>query len=265
MAPQDTARRTQLAAALQALHGRVERACAAAGRDPSEVSLIAVTKTYPAADVVLLAELGVTDVGENRDQEAAAKAAAVHEAGVARLGHAAGAGLCDAVAADDRPALRWHYVGRLQRNKCASVVSYADVVHSVDSLRLVEALGTAARRHRDRVLDVLVQVSIDGDPSRGGAVDDAETPDADLWRVADAVADAEGLRLAGLMAVAPLDGDPERAFAGLAGLAARLRARHPAAVALSAGMSGDLEAAVKYGATHVRIGSALLGMRNTLR
>lgn len=245
MAPQDTARRIQLAAALDALRGRIGRACVAAGREPSEVRLIAVTKTYPARDVVLLAGLGVTDVGENRDQEAAAKAAAVRDAGEA--------------------GLRWHYVGRLQRNKCASVVGYADAVHSVDSLRLAEALGVASRRHRDRALDALVQVSIDGDPGRGGAVDGAATPENDLWRVTDAVADTDGLRLAGLMAVAPLGWEPERAFAVLAAFAARLRVRHPAADALSAGMSGDLEAAVKYGATHVRIGSALLGMRNTLR
>jgi pyridoxal phosphate enzyme (YggS family) len=218
------------------------------------VTLIAVTKTYPASDVMLLAGLGVTDVGENRDQEAAPKAAEVAAAGA---------------------AVRWHYVGRLQRNKCRSVVGYADVVHSVDSLRLATALDeaslraggsrTGGSRARDSPVDVLLQVSLDADPARGGAVPDAEDSDQDLWAVADAVAGARGLRLAGLMAVAPLDSEPERAFATLADLSARLRVDHPTATAVSAGMSGDLETAVRYGATHVRIGSALLGMRNTLR
>jgi len=244
------------------------------------VTLVAITKTYPASDVELLASLGVTDVGENKDQEAAAKAAAV-------------------------PAeLRWHFVGQLQRNKAKSVVRYADVVESVDSLRLVAALSKAAVEHRSSTVDILIQVSLDGDPSRGGAVasgtslsvrssslsvplsqpvvasspsapnrassdisgfPEAVDPERDLWRVADAVAAAEGLRLAGVMAVAPIGWDPDRAFKKLALIVERLRAKHPGAVVVSAGMSGDLEAAIKHGATHVRIGTSLLGMRNTLR
>jgi pyridoxal phosphate enzyme (YggS family) len=238
------ARRDHLAASLDEVRRRIARACTAAGRDPGSVTLVAVTKTYPASDVVLLAGLGVTDVGENKDQEAAAKAAAVRAEGV---------------------ALRWHFVGRLQRNKATSVVTYADVVESVDSTRLAGALSSAAARLRDRPLDVLVQVSIDGDPTRGGAVADGTDPDRDLWRVAAAVHEADGLRLGGVMAVAPREWEPERAFATLAGLADRLRAEHPGATALSAGMSGDLEQAVRHGATHVRIGTSLLGMRNTLR
>src|SRR5687768_6735048 len=189
------ARRTELAASLDEVRGRIGRACTAAGRDPGSVTLVAVTKTYPASDVTLLAGLGVTDVGENKDQEAAAKVAAV-----------------------DVP-LRWHFVGQLQRNKAKSVVTYADVVESVDSVRLAGALGAAAARLRDRPLDVLVQVSIDGDPDRGGAIAAGADPDRDLWRVAAAVAGAEGLRLAGVMAVAPREWEPERAFATLAELA----------------------------------------------
>jgi pyridoxal phosphate enzyme (YggS family) len=235
------ARRDQLAASLDEVRRRIGRACAAADRDPGSVTLVAVTKTYPASDVRLLAGLGVTDVGENKDQEAAAKAAAV-----------------------DLP-LRWHFVGRLQRNKARSVVTYADVVESVDSTRLAGALSSAAIRLRDRPLDVLVQVSIDGDPARGGAVAGGADPERDLWRVAAAVAGAEGLRLGGVMAVAPRGWEPSRAFAELAGLANRLRGEHPAARDISAGMSGDLEDAVRHGATHVRIGTSLLGMRNTLR
>jgi len=263
-------RRAQLAANLEEVRGRIARACTAVGRDPSSVTLVAITKTYPASDVELLASLGVTDVGENKDQEAAAKAAAVSA------------------------GLRWHFVGQLQRNKAKSVVRYADVVESVDSLRLVAALSKAAVDHRSSTLDVLIQVSLDGDPSRGGAVASLSVPslrsvstsspsavnhassdisdfpeevdpERDLWRVADAVASAEGLRLAGVMAVAPIGWDPERAFEELSRTVERLRAVHPGAEVVSAGMSGDLEAAIKHGATHVRIGSSLLGMRNTLR
>ncbi|MEU1685126.1 YggS family pyridoxal phosphate-dependent enzyme [Micromonospora sp. NPDC005707] len=237
-------RRAELAAGLARVRGRIADACAAAGRDRGEVTLVAVTKTYPAADVVALAGLGVTDVGENRDQEAAPKAAEAAAAGAAP---------------------RWHFIGQLQRNKARSVVRYADVVQSVDSVRLAAALDGAAAAARDRPLDVLVQVSVDGDPARGGALPDAADPDRGLGPVAAAVAGAGGLRLAGLMAVAPLGWEPDRAFARLAEVAARFRADHPGATVLSAGMSGDLEIAIGYGATHVRVGSALLGMRPTLR
>ncbi|BFU46018.1 YggS family pyridoxal phosphate-dependent enzyme [Krasilnikovia sp. MM14-A1004] len=237
-------RRTQLATARQEVLDRIARACAAAGRESAEVTLVAITKTYPASDVLLLAELGVTDVGENRDQEAAPKAAALAAAGA---------------------RVRWHFVGQLQRNKARSVARYADVVESVDSVRLAAALDRAAAEERSAPLDVLVQISVDGDAARGGAVAGAGDPDRDLWRVADTVAAADGLRLAGVMAVAPLDWEPDRAFATLSALAARLTERHPGATVVSAGMSGDLEVAVRHGATHVRIGSSLLGMRNTLR
>jgi uncharacterized pyridoxal phosphate-containing UPF0001 family protein len=250
----DVGRRAQLAASLDEVRARIARACAAAGREPDAVTLVAVTKTYPASDVLLLAELGVTDVGENKDQEAGPKAASV------RAEHA---------------SLRWHYVGQLQRNKAKSVVRYADVVESVDSVRLAAALDAAAARLRDAPLDVLVQVSIDGDPARGGALVDggaladdgllADGGERDLWRVADAVAGAGALRLGGVMAVAPLGWEPDRAFATLAKLAARMAAEHPGATTVSAGMSADLEQAVRHGATHVRIGTSLLGMRNPLR
>jgi uncharacterized pyridoxal phosphate-containing UPF0001 family protein len=156
--------------------------------------------------------------------------------------------------------LRWHYNGRLQRNEARSVVSYADVVESVDSERLAGALGkAAAAAGREAPLDVLIQVSIDGDPERGGAAGD------EVWRISDAVASSDVLRLSGLMAVAPLGWEPDRAFARLAEVRSRLVADHPGATVLSAGMSGDLEAAIRHGATHVRIGTSLLGMRNLLR
>lgn len=251
MTQDDQRRRAELARGLAVTRDRITAACAAAGRAPAEVTLVAVTKTYPAADVGRLADLGVTDIGENRDQEAAAKAASVSAAGI---------------------AVRWHFVGQLQRNKCRSVVRYADVVQSVDSVRLARTLAEAAARQRDLPLDVLVQVSIDGDVRRGGALaprDAGALPadaaaDRGLEATAAEIAAADALRLRGVMAVAPLTWRPEDAFARLQEIAAELRATHPGATAISAGMSADLEPAIRYGATHVRIGSALLGMRSAL-
>jgi PLP dependent protein len=233
--PADPAdRRATLITKLGAVDARIAAACDAAGRDRSDVVLVAVTKTFPASDVRMLADLGVTDVGESRDQEAAEKVGACADL-----------------------SLRWHFVGRVQTNKARSVTSYADVVHSVDRRRLVTALGNAAAA-AERDLDVFVQVSLDGDPTRGGVVE------ADLSRLADAVADTSRLRLLGLMAIAPLETDPRQAFDRLAELADRTRIDHPEAQWLSAGMSGDLEAAIAAGATHVRVGTGILGYRPVL-
>jgi hypothetical protein len=224
----------ELTAALAAVEQRLAAACLAAGRRREELVLVAVTKTRPASDVALLAGLGVLDVGESKDQEASAKAAELAEL-----------------------PLRWHFVGRLQRNKARSVASYAAAVHSVDRLPLVTALSDGAQRAA-RVVDAFVQVRLSDDTGRGGAAA-SEVP-----ALADAVARAPGLRLRGVMAVAPLGVAPEAAFAELAALAERLRAAHPDARAVSAGMSSDLEAAVAAGATHLRIGTALLGHRPPL-
>jgi len=227
-------RRDELALRLAGVRRRIAKACEAAGRDVSELTLIAVTKTRPAADVRLLRELGVADVGENRDAEAAPKAA-----------QCADLGLKD---------LTWHFIGQLQTNKCASVVRYASVVHSVDRPRLIRALGRAARG-AGREIQCLIEVSLDGDPARGGAVA------ADVPALAEALAAEEGLFLGGVMAIAPLSMTPADAFARLLVSAADVRAVRPAATVISAGMSGDLEAAVEAGATHLRIGTALLGDR----
>jgi uncharacterized pyridoxal phosphate-containing UPF0001 family protein len=158
--------------------------------------------------------------------------------------------------------VRWHFVGQLQRNKCNSVARYASMVHSVDGVRLTAALDRAALRG-PRSIEVLVQVSIDGDPARGGAIENpaTDTDDANLAGVLDAVAAADRLVLKGLMAVAPLGWEPRRAYARLAEIRARMLRDHPDATLLSAGMSGDVEEAIDYGATHVRIGTALLGNR----
>ncbi len=234
-------RRDELAAAAARVRARIVAACAAAGRDPAAVRLLAVTKTFPAADVALLADLGLRDVAEARDQEAAAKVAEVMA-------------LAPAV------PVRWHMVGRLQRNKSRSVARWAMQVQSVDSVRLVDALDRAARAaqqagEREGAVGVLVQASLDGDPVRGGC------PLPDLEALADRVAAAPGLRLEGVMGVAPLGVAPETAFAELAAAAQRLRRAHPGAAELSAGMSGDLEQAIARGSTCVRVGTALLGDR----
>ena len=230
----DPGRREELALRLAEVRGRIAKACEAAGREASELTLVAVTKTRPASDVRLLSELGVTDIGENRDAEAAPKAAECADLGLENL--------------------TWHFIGQLQTNKCASVVRYASVVHSVDRHRLIGALGKAARR-AGRVIECLVEVSLDGDPARGGAVA-GEVP-----ALAKALAAEEGLVLGGVMAVAPLSMPPAEAFARLRVSAAAVRGVRPDATVISAGMSGDLEAAVEAGATHLRIGTALLGDR----
>jgi PLP dependent protein len=226
-------RHDEVAANLAAVRGRIETACAEAGRDPDEVRLVVVTKYFPASDVRILADLGVTDVGENRHQEAQAKAAECADLD-----------------------LTWHFIGGLQSNKAAAVAAYADVVESVDRAKLVAGLDRGAHE-RDRAVDVLLQVSLDppGREGRAGA-----DPD-DLPALAAAVGEAGLLRLRGLMAVAPLGEDPATAFARLADVRRDFLVDHAHATWLSAGMSGDLEHAVRHGATHVRIGSAVLGPR----
>jgi pyridoxal phosphate enzyme (YggS family) len=226
-------RRAELAARLKALLERIAKACVAAGRDPGEVTLVAVTKTFPASDVRLLYELGVRDVGENRDQEAAPKSAQC---------------------GDLAPGLNWHFIGQLQTNKCASVVRYASFVHSVDRLHLVQVLGRQARR-AGRIVTCLVEVSLDHTEGRGGV------PEAEVGAVSAAVAAEENLVLGGVMAMAPLGVEPAQAFAPLPRIAGAVRAAYPEAVIVSAGMSADLEQAIAVGATHVRVGTALLGGR----
>ena len=234
----DDARRTEVAQRLAAVRARIDRASAMAGRSAADVRLVVVTKTFPASDVALLAALGVTDVGENRHPEARDKAAAG-----ATLG------------------LTWHFVGQLQANKAAAVAAYSDVVHSVDRLRLVSRLAAGADS-AGRRLGCLVQVSLDQPTAAGGR--GGATPE-DAMRVADALAQQSALTLLGVMAVAPLGAAAEPAFARLADIAARVRAEHQQAVWISAGMSADFETAIGHGATHVRVGSAVLGKRPPLR
>jgi pyridoxal phosphate enzyme (YggS family) len=230
----DDRRRAELVTALGAVRARIAEACEAVGRDQRDVTLIAVAKTFPASDVATLAGLGVIDIGENKDQEARAK---IEELAGQPLG------------------IRWHMVGRLQSNKARSVASYAHTVHTIDRPKLVRALAEAVAGRRPEPLDVFVQVSMDDDPERGGIAVDRVT------ELADAIAARSELRLRGVMTVLPIDTDPDAGYARLAEVSAALRAQHPDAHAISAGMSNDLDAAVRHGSTHIRVGTALLGRR----
>lgn len=237
-----TDRKGELAVNLAKVEERITAACTAAGRKREEVTLIVVTKTYPASDVRILSELGVRHVAENRDQDASPKAAEC----------------------SDLP-LTWHFVGQLQTNKVRSVAGYADVVQSVDRNRLVGALSKEAVR-QERELGCLIQVALDADESgrgqRGGV------GPGGIEELGELVARAPGLRLDGLMTVAPLTGPYAgrelAAFERLMDLSTDLRRAHPAANMVSAGMSADLEQAVAAGATHVRVGTAVLGVRPRL-
>ena len=230
----------------------------AAQQGSTAPTLIVVTKFHPAADVLRLRSLGVCDVGENRDQEAVAKATEV--------------------GAIDAHQLRWHFIGQLQKNKAKSVAAYAHSVQSIDRGSLVTALGNAMVRQQDatgrEALECFIQVDLSGaypdlalapqpdGPShsgRGGA-----TPSS-IAQLAAQIAQASGLRLAGLMAVAPLGVAPDPGFSLLGELSAKLVSEHPEATSISSGMSHDLEAALLAGATHLRVGSDILGPRPLVR
>ncbi len=225
-------RLSELATNLAEVKADIESACTEAGRNPNEVTLIVVTKTWPASDVELLAQLGVTDVGENRDQEAKVKFEQV------------------------QAKLTWHAIGQLQTNKAKSVANWADVVHSVDRTDLVSALAKAVVS-RTSDLKCLIQVNLDPNPrdERGGAFPD------EVLALADQISQTPGLTLSGVMGVAPLGEDPEPAFIKLAQISSQVVNKYPAAIWISAGMSGDYGIALKHGATHLRIGSSILGHR----
>jgi pyridoxal phosphate enzyme (YggS family) len=233
---EDDRRATELSENLRRVDQRIAAACAASGRDRDGVTLIVVTKFFPASDVRLLHALGVRHVGENRHQEAAAK----HEE-------------CRDL------DLTWHFIGGLQSNKSAAVGGWADVVQSIDRARLLTGLSRAAHE-RDRLLDVLVQVSLDEEETSGGR--SGAAPEAVLPLATDVLA-APGLRLRGVMGVAPLGAEPAAAFGTLAEVSGEVRSVVADATWISAGMSGDLEQAIACGATHVRVGTAVLGNRPT--
>ncbi|WP_203579238.1 YggS family pyridoxal phosphate-dependent enzyme [Microbacterium hibisci] len=221
-----------LAERLAAIDERIADAARAAGRDPSELTRIVVTKFHPAALVEELYALGVRDVGENRQQEFSRK--------VVEVGPLDG--------------LRWHFIGQAQTNKARAIRGAASVVHSLDRARLADALHAAAEPE-DAPLDVLLQVNLTDDPGRGGVAS------GDLEALATHTAGLASLRVRGVMAVAPLDEPPAPAFERLAGLAGIVRRVVPDAGWISAGMTADFAEAIAAGATHLRIGSAITGPR----
>lgn len=235
-------RRDEIARGLAETEQRISDACQAAGRNRDELTLVVVTKTHPASDVGILAELGVTDVGENRHPEAQLKMAELQT-----------------VANPAMTLPRCHFVGGLQTNKAGAVARYADVVHSVDRVRLAHSLSRGAET-AGRTLECLIQVDFDAtDPGRAGVVPSG------IPELADVIAGSEHVSLGGLMTVAPLGEDPAHHFEHLVRLSVELRADHPDATIISAGMSGDFEAAITAGATHLRIGRSVLGVRGSTR
>ncbi|WP_167101969.1 YggS family pyridoxal phosphate-dependent enzyme [Mycobacterium sp. DL592] len=237
-------RESELAAALTGLRDRLAAAASAAGRDAADIELLPITKFFPASDVEILWRLGCRSFGESREQEASAKIAEVQTATGAR-------------------DLHWHMVGQIQRNKAKSIAVWADTVHSLSTAKVAAALDRGVQQAiadgvRSTPVRVFLQISLDGDTARGG-VDIGDRAGVDA--MCDQIAGADGLRLVGLMAIPPLGADPDAAFSALAAEHQRVLGRHPQATELSAGMSGDLEAAVRHGSTCVRVGTALMGNR----
>jgi hypothetical protein len=209
-------RRDELAERLGEVQSKITR---------PDVTLIVVTKTYPVSDVQILHELGVRNFGENRNEEGLEKSAAV-----------------DAT---------WHFQGGIQSRKLRDITSWSDVIHSVDNLGHLLKLDSVSQRR----INIFLQLSLDGDPDRGGVIE------SELAALADAALATEHLRLLGLMCVPPVKADPRTAFTEIAGIHRRFIAQYPQATSLSAGMSGDFEIAMDCGATHIRVGSSILGSR----
>jgi len=222
-------RKEELSRTLADVHARIQEATARASRKSDEVTLIAVTKTYPISDVEILHELGVTHFGENRSAEGLEKSALV--------------------------SAHWHFQGQIQSNKIAAISSWAHTVHSLDDLSHVAKFDRAVGEIPDKRLDIFIQISLDGDASRAGVRGD------DLLALAHSISSTKNLDLVGLMVVPPVQAEPEKAFSEVAKIAQRFRNTFPTAQSLSAGMSGDYEIAIAHGATHIRVGSQILGPR----
>jgi PLP dependent protein len=246
-------RDVELAGALAAVRTRLAHAAEAAGRQARDIELLPITKFFPASDVVILRRLGCTDFGESREQEAA------HKVETVRASEAAG----NDSAAFPTGEIRWHMVGHIQRNKARAIARWAYAAHSVDSARLIAALGGGAEQElaagrRAAPLRVYLQVSLDGDAERGGVSIDKPDLIDELCAATHAI---DALEFAGLMGIPPLDWAADDAFARLQAERDRVQQSYAQRLGLSAGMSGDLEAAVRHGSTCVRVGTALMGQR----
>jgi pyridoxal phosphate enzyme (YggS family) len=222
-----------LAASLERVRERIATAAARAGRTPDEVTLVAISKTFPIDVLTMAVEAGATDLGENRAQELKEK--------VAALGDAA----------------RWHFVGHLQTNKVRAVVGAAALIHSVDRQELAEAISRRAVA-TEVVQDVLIEVNLSGEATKHG------TRPGDALGLARAARELDGIRVCGLMTMAPFSDDPETSrflFRDLARLRDEVAEVVPGATGLSMGMSRDFEIGIEEGATIVRVGEAIFGAR----
>ena len=216
-----------IAQRLAQVQSSIAAAAGTSGRDPKQITTIVVTKFHPISTIRELHDLGITDFGENRDQEASLKAEELNEL-----------------------ALHWHFIGQLQSNKAKNVVTYATAIHSLDRLSLVDALAKTGHQ-----VDAFIELNLTDDPGRGGV------QPAELERFAQATLAAETIRILGVMAVAPLGADPRATFARVRNESDKLRRVSPESTALSMGMSGDYVEAILEGATHLRIGTAITGNR----
>ena len=226
-------RKDQILSNLESVKEKISAAAQAAGRAPNEITLIAVTKTFPVSDLEILYELGVRNFGENRDQEAAPKVGVL-------------------------PAdITWHFQGGIQSNKLKSISNWASVIHSVDKFKYAQMISQFSV---DKTKEIFIQVSLDTLPQSREGVDPA-----DLMQLAEQIMSLPNLEVKGLMAVAPLDQPTEQAFVRLQQIQQKFIQLYPAASSLSSGMSGDYELAISLGATHVRIGSSILGNRSPIK
>ena len=224
-----TTRRIEIAENLAKVKERIAKAADVAKRDVGEITLIAVTKTFPVSDIEILYELGIRNFGENRDQEGSVKAPELPD---------------DAI---------WHFQGQIQSNKLKSIVNWADVVHSIDQFSHAQKLDSIGAKK-----DIFIQVALDQSENRGGI------QPSELLNFVESLTALSNLRILGLMAVAPLGEEPDSAFNRLSEISKNLLAIHPGMRAISAGMSNDFEVAISNGATHIRIGSQILGVRQPL-
>jgi pyridoxal phosphate enzyme (YggS family) len=222
----------EISANLEKVKEQIKLAAASVNRLSDDITLVAVTKTFPVSDIEILYSLGIRDFGENRDQEASAKVGLLPK------------------------DVRWHFQGQIQSNKLKSITSWASFIHSVDQLRYAQMISDYSAGNEK---PIFMQVSLDKPPQSRSGVNPSE-----LLELAGGISALPGIRLQGLMAVAPVNSPAEQAFAELEDIRSDFLSTFPAAKSLSIGMSGDYQIAIKYGATHIRIGSSILGIRSPI-
>ena len=222
----------EISANLEKVKEQIKLAAASANRLSEDITLVVVTKTFPVSDIEILYSLGIRDFGENRDQEASAKVGLLPK------------------------DVRWHFQGQIQSNKLKSITSWASFIHSVDQLRYAQMISDYSAGNEK---PIFMQVSLDKPPQSRSGVNPSE-----LLELAGAISALPGIRLQGLMAVAPVNSPAEQAFAELEDIRSDFLSTFPDAKSLSIGMSGDYQIAIKYGATHIRIGSSILGIRSPI-